>query len=62
MRRQYAGGAKATTLASTLGGSTADLTITGTDFSVGSVPKLPILMCSNFIFSPYYLLNISYIS
>ena len=33
MRRQYAGGAKATTLASTLGGSTADLTITGTDFS-----------------------------
>lgn len=33
MRRQYAGGAKATTLASNLGGSTADLTISGTDFS-----------------------------
>lgn len=33
MRRQYAGGAKPTTLASSLGGSTADLTISGTDFS-----------------------------
>ena len=33
MRRQYAGGAKPTTLASNLGGSTADLTISGTDFS-----------------------------
>ena len=33
MRRQYAGGAKPTTLALSLGGSTADLTISGTDFS-----------------------------
>lgn len=33
MRRQYAGGAKPTTLSSALGGSTADLTISGTDFS-----------------------------
>lgn len=33
MRRQYAGGAKPTTLAASLGGSTADLTISGTDFS-----------------------------
>ena len=33
MRRQYAGGAKPTTLASSLGGSTSDLVISGTDFS-----------------------------
>jgi hypothetical protein len=33
MRRQYAGGAKPTTLAGNLGGSTADLSISGTDFS-----------------------------
>lgn len=33
MRRQYSGGAKPTTLATNLGGSTADLTISGTDFS-----------------------------
>lgn len=33
MRRQYAGGAKPTTLASSLGNSPANLTISGTDFS-----------------------------
>lgn len=33
MRRQYSGGAKPTTLTLGLGGSTADLTISGTDFS-----------------------------
>jgi hypothetical protein len=33
VRRQYAGGAKPTTLASGLGGSTSDLVISGTDFS-----------------------------
>lgn len=33
MRRQYAGGAKPTTLAANLGGSTADLSITGTSFA-----------------------------
>jgi hypothetical protein len=33
MRRQYAGGAKPTTLASSLGGSNSDLIISGTDFS-----------------------------
>jgi hypothetical protein len=33
MRRQYAGGAKPTTLAGNLGGSTADLSISGTDFA-----------------------------
>jgi hypothetical protein len=33
MRRQYAGGAKPTTLTVNLGGSTADLAIAGTDFS-----------------------------
>jgi hypothetical protein len=33
MRRQYAGGAKPTTLSSPLGGSPADLIISGTDFS-----------------------------
>jgi hypothetical protein len=33
MRRQYAGGAKPTTLTANLGGSTSDLSITGTDFS-----------------------------
>jgi len=33
MRRQYAGGAKPTTLTVNLGGSTADLAINGTDFS-----------------------------
>ena len=33
MRRQYAGGAKPTTLTANLGGSTADLAINGTDFS-----------------------------
>lgn len=33
MRRQYAGGAKSTTLAGNLGGSTADLSISGADFS-----------------------------
>lgn len=33
MRRQYAGGAKPTTLAANLGGSTADLSISGIDFS-----------------------------
>ena len=33
MRRQYAGGAKPTTLAASLGGSTADLSITGTSFA-----------------------------
>lgn len=33
MRRQYAGGAKPTTLASSLGGSTTNLTISGDDFS-----------------------------
>jgi len=33
MRRQYAGGAKPTTLSAPLGGSTADLVISGTNFS-----------------------------
>jgi hypothetical protein len=33
MRRQYAGGAKPTTLSGSLGGSTADLSISGVDFS-----------------------------
>lgn len=33
MRRQYAGGAKPTTLVGNLGGSTADLSITGTSFA-----------------------------
>jgi hypothetical protein len=33
MRRQYAGGAKPTTLSAPLGGSTADLIISGNDFS-----------------------------
>jgi hypothetical protein len=33
MRRQYAGGAKPTTLSGSLGGSTGDLSISGTDFS-----------------------------
>ena len=33
MRRQYAGGAKPTTLSASLGGSTADLSISGVDFS-----------------------------
>lgn len=33
MRRQFAGGAKPTTLAANLGGSTADLSITGTSFA-----------------------------
>lgn len=33
MRRQYAGGAKPTTLASSLGNSPANLTISGTDFA-----------------------------
>jgi hypothetical protein len=33
MRRQYAGGAKPTTLVSALGGSNSDLTISGTDFT-----------------------------
>ena len=33
MRRQYAGGSKSTTLVGNLGGSTADLSISGTDFS-----------------------------
>ena len=33
MRRQYAGGAKPTTLTTALGGSTVNLTIIGTDFS-----------------------------
>jgi hypothetical protein len=33
VRRQYAGGAKPTTLASSLGGSNSDLVISGTDFS-----------------------------
>jgi hypothetical protein len=33
VRRQYAGGAKTTTLSSSLGGSNSDLVISGTDFS-----------------------------